>query len=63
MSIVKLYSAIHKATRFLAIGHSQKAASRNAPQRLFQLVASFTAYGTFFSGMVEQWNCTSQIME
>ena len=46
-------------------GHSQKAAGWNTPpppgHSCWQL--PFTAYRTFFSGMVEQWNCTSQIME
>ena len=41
------YNAIHKADGSLATG-----------QRL-----PFTTYETFFSGMVEQWNCTSQIIE
>ena len=49
--------AIHKADGSLATSCSQNAAGRNAPRDCSCQWLPFTAYGKFFSGMVEQWNC------
>ena len=63
LSIQRINSTIHKAAGSLVIGHSPNSASRNAPRTYSSQWLPFTAYGTFFSGTMEQWNCTSQIME
>ena len=56
-------SAIHKAAGSSVTVCSQNAAGRNAPRDCSCCWLSFTAYGSFFSGTVERWNSTSQIME
>ena len=56
-------SAVCKAADSLAKGCSQKATGWNAPRGCSSRWLPFTAYGTFFSGTVEQWNCISQIMK